>query len=112
MNIRYSMYMPKLPVSVTLTDQNLLWLRAQTTAGKRRSLSDTLDEIVSRARSRGEGPTAARSVVGTIDISADDPDLAAADEYIRDLFGRSVGRPAAGRVRPASSRARGRGGRG
>jgi hypothetical protein len=47
------MFMRKEPVSVTLGRENLLWLRGQAARSKRRSLSDTLDEIVTAARLSG-----------------------------------------------------------
>ena len=88
--------MPKTAVSVTLSDDNLSWLRGRTMALKARSLSETLDTLVTRARRGGEGAlTAARSVVGTIDITDDDPGLADADRLVRRLVDSSLSRPAA-----------------
>jgi hypothetical protein len=82
--------MPKHGISVTLGADNLLWLRTQAAAGKRRSLSEALDRIVTEARLSGRVADAAvTSVVGTIDIGGDDPGLDAADGYISELFGRS-----------------------
>ena len=64
--------MPKRGVSVTLRDENLLWLKSRTVATKGRSLSETLDELVTAARTSRDVPAAAvRSVVGTVDIAAD-----------------------------------------
>jgi hypothetical protein len=77
------MFMPKSPISVTLDADNLLWLKGQTASGKRRSLSDTLDALVTAARAGAHGGTTSRSVVGTIDIAADDPGLEEADAYVR-----------------------------
>ncbi len=85
--------MPKTPLSVTLDDSNLLWLKGRTAGRKKRSLSETLDEILTEARTGGVGANAARSVVGTIDIADDDPDLAGADAAIGALFETSLGRP-------------------
>jgi len=51
--------MPKVPVSVTLDADNLLWLRARMTGTKRRSLSDLLDEIVNAARTAAHGTSIA-----------------------------------------------------
>ena len=79
--------MPKRGISVTLATDNLLWLRTQAAAGKRRSLSEALDRLVTEARLAGrvvEG--AVKSVVGTIDLAGDDPDLSGADDYIAGLF--------------------------
>jgi hypothetical protein len=76
------MFMPKTPISVTLDADNLLWLKAQTASGRRRSLSDTLDAVVTAARTSAHGLTS-RSVVGTVDLAADDPGLDQADAYVR-----------------------------
>jgi hypothetical protein len=84
------MFMPKHGISVTLGADNLLWLRTQAAAGKRRSLSEALDRIVTEARLAGRVADAAvTSVVGTIDIGGDDPGLDTADAYVGELFGRS-----------------------
>lgn len=68
---------------MTLQDDNLLWLKSRTVATKGRSLSETLDALVTAARTSGHVPTEAmRSVAGTIDVAEDDPNLDRADEYI------------------------------
>jgi hypothetical protein len=87
------MIMRKEPVSVTLGRENLLWLRGQAARSKRRSLSDTLDEIVTAARLGGQVSGSIRSVVGTVDIAAGDAELEGADEYIREEFSKSLSRP-------------------
>lgn len=93
----------KKPVSVTLDEQNLVWLRGQAAASSRGSLSEVLDRLVREARLGGRiNPAAVRSVVGTIDIAADDPDLSGADAYVRGLFERSVRQPLPGRERTAT----------
>ena len=84
--------MPKLPISVTLEAENLLWLRARTTGTKRRSLSDLLDEIVTAARVAAHGDSI-RSVVGTVDLPPGDPDLKRARAEIRAEFEASLARP-------------------
>jgi hypothetical protein len=84
--------MPKRPVSVTLEADNLLWLRARATGAKRRSLSDLLDEIVTAARVAAHGDSI-RSVVGTVDIPPDDPDLERANALLRAEFEASLARP-------------------
>jgi Arc/MetJ-type ribon-helix-helix transcriptional regulator len=85
------MFMPKQPVSVTLDRENLLWLRARVARGRRRSLSDALDELITQARR--EGPAGdARSVVGTVDIAADDPGLERADAFLQAEFDASLER--------------------
>jgi hypothetical protein len=86
------MFMPKAPISITLDVDNLLWLKAQTASGKRRSLSDTIDAVVTAARTGAHGGLTSRSVVGTIDIAADDPDLDRADASIRGELETSLAR--------------------
>jgi hypothetical protein len=91
--------MPKRPISVTLSDENLLWLRGQVRSTGQRSVSAALDRVVSAARMGAWGqPNPIRSVVGTIRIAASDPALARADAAVRALFPPS---PTAGRPRPS-----------
>ena len=93
--------MPKTPLSVTLDRDNLLWLRGRVAAGKQKSLSEALDDILTAARLAGHG-SEARSIAGTIDIAADDPELAGADEYVRAQFSASLTRPTLIREQPAT----------
>ena len=80
-------------VSVTLDEDNVLWLKAQAAASAKNSVSEVLDRLVTDARAQGKGDDAAiRSVVGTIDLPPDD-DLQRADGYVRGLFERSLSRP-------------------
>jgi hypothetical protein len=95
------MFMPKRPVSVTLDEGNLLWLRGRMARRKRRSLSDALDEVITAARASG-GLDAPRSVAGTIDIAANDPGLEKADRYVRSFFEKSLSRPLAVGEKPAA----------
>ena len=86
---------------MTLQDDNLLWLRSRTVATKGRSLSETLDALVTAARTGGDVPAeAVRSVAGTIDIADDDPGLERADEYIRGAVTASLHRPILVREEP------------
>lgn len=85
--------MPKTPLSVTLDDANLLWLKGRATGRKRRSLSDALDEILTAARRGGAGGDVARSVVGTIDIAGEDPLLERADAAVWSIVDESLSRP-------------------
>lgn len=87
------MYMPKIPLSVTLEENNLLWLKGRVAATKRRSLSEALDELITSARTGGHGAATTRSVVGTIDIAPDDPTLSGADAYVQSMFAASLQRP-------------------
>lgn len=85
--------MPKTPLSVTIDDSNLMWLRARAASRKRRSLSAALDDILTEARLGGHGSDVPRSVVGTVDIAEDDPDLQQSDAVIRAMFDESARRP-------------------
>ena len=83
----YKHRMPKQAVSVTLEQENLLWLRGQVRAARRKSLSEVLDSLVAEARTGGLVQEAAiLSVVGTIRIADADPDLRQADAAVRSLF--------------------------
>ena len=101
--------MGKKAISVTLRPENLLWLRGQTRAASRRSVSATLDELISEARTGARGRSGAiTSVVGSIRILGSDPGLTKADAAIRDLFSPSVAarrRGGVGAARPRSRRA-------
>ena len=100
------MFMAKKPVSITLDEANLLWLKGRVAGRKKRSLSDALDQILTEARHGGHGADAARSVVGTIDIAMDDPNLDQADAAVRMLFDESANRPFLVReTPPATARA-------
>jgi hypothetical protein len=84
--------MAKQAVSLTLDETNLLWLKAR--GHGRGNLSAAVDDLISAARAGGLGaPAAVRSVVGTIDLAADDPRLERADSAVRDLFAASLARP-------------------
>ena len=88
------MFMPKKPVSLTLDESNLVWLRGVTARSGARSLSETVDRIVAAARENGEAhPHSVRSVVGTIDLAEGDDALEAADAIVRGMFDRSLARP-------------------
>ena len=96
-------------VSITLQADNLLWLRAQAAATASGSLSGVLDRIVSDARQGGRAaPEAIRSVVGTIDLPDDDPELEGADAYIRSVFAASARQPLLVRERQPKMKTRNR----
>ena len=101
--------MTKKAISVTLRPENVLWLQGQTHASSRRSVSETLDDLISRARTEASGrPGAITSVVGSISILPSDPGLTQADAVIRRLFSRpgKSGRPRPrGVARPRARRA-------
>ena len=84
--------MAKRAVSVTLDEANLLWLKGQ--GHGHGNLSAAVDDLITAARAGRFGvPAAVRSVVGTIDLAADDPALERADRVVRDLFAASLARP-------------------
>ena len=85
--------MAKRAISLTLDESNLLWLRGITTRSGARSLSETVDQLVTAARTQVAPPGAIKSVVGTIDLPEDDPDLEGARSYVNDLVAQSLGRP-------------------
>ena len=87
----YHMFMPKKPLSVTLDETNILWLRGRARSGKERSLSEALDGVVTAARTSGHGGDV-RSVVGTIDISPEDPELRQADAVIQAIVNARIAR--------------------
>jgi hypothetical protein len=110
------MFMPKKPLSVTLEEGNILWLRGRARSGKERSLSEALDTLITAARQSGYGAEI-RSAVGTIDVSPEDPDLLKADAAIRKMFDAWLGaqpamltsRSTGGRKRTRSRKAANRG---
>ncbi len=84
--------MARRAVSVTLDEANLLWLKGQ--GYGHGNLSAAVDDLITAARAGRFGvPAAVRSVVGTIDLAADDPQLERADSVVRDLFAASLARP-------------------
>ena len=98
--------MGKQAISVTLTADNITWLRGRVGASGLRSVSELIDRIVTDARQQG-AHAPSRSVVGTIDLDAADPMLEQADAIVRTAFARSLARPAMVRERaPRYSAAR------
>jgi hypothetical protein len=92
--------MAKVPISVTLDADNVRWLQGQAAATRARGVSDTLNRIVTGARTGGQVQrNSVRSVVGTIDIHPDDPTLERASEDLRALFEASTKRPSGRRTR-------------
>ena len=98
----------KKAVSLTLSEENLVWLHG-CARSRRGTLSGVVDGLIADARAGGLGTLApARSVVGTIDLAAADPELALADAAIRDLFTGSLSRPLAVGEQPHREAARSR----
>jgi hypothetical protein len=94
--------MSKRAVSLTLDEANLLWLRGR--GFGRGNLSAAIDDLITEARAGRLGsPASVRSVVGTIDVSADDPTLEKADAALRELFAQSLSRPLQVRERPPAT---------
>jgi hypothetical protein len=84
--------MRKRAISVTLDADNITWLKGRAGATGVRSVSELLDQIVRAARKLGRGGPS-MSVIGTVDIDPRDPLLAHADEVVRAMFDKSIGRP-------------------
>lgn len=90
-------------ISLTLSHDNLLWLKGQATRTAKGSISEVLDGIVREARkSGGAQRDSVRSVANTIDLPEDDPNLEQADGYIRALFAGSARQPIMVRERKKS----------
>ena len=100
----------KRAISVTIGEDNLLWLKGQAGASTSGSVSEVIDRLILDARTAGRTDAAAiRSVVGTIDLPPDDPDLEGANAYVRALFDQSAGRPMQVRERTPARKAKRRG---
>jgi len=85
--------MSKQAVSVTLRSDNLLWLKTRVRVDGLRSLSEALDQIITRARSREQaGDATIRSVVGNARMLPSDAALEEAGQDLRRLFRTSVAR--------------------
>jgi hypothetical protein len=105
--------MKRNPISVTLKSDNVAWLKARAVASRAGSVSALLDDIVTKARRAGVGPS--QSVVGTIDVDPSDRHLDKADAAVRALFNASLAQPLVVREAPptdttwpSSKRRRGR----
>jgi hypothetical protein len=86
--------MPRQPVSLTLDEANLLWLRGRARVSTSGNLSEAVNQLVSDARAGQRGAVVpSQSVVGTIDLPLDDPELHGADEALRAAFTASIRRP-------------------
>ncbi len=100
----------KRAISVTIGEDNLLWLKGQAGASASGSVSEVIDRLVRDARAGGRTDAAAvRSIVGSIDLPGDDEDLEGADAYVRGVFDRSLSRPMLVRERPPARKAKRRG---
>jgi len=77
--------MSRQAISVTLDEDNILWLRARAGAARLRSVSELLNQIVSMAR-RSKSAPHLKSVVGTLRIAPDDCALETADAAVLELF--------------------------
>lgn len=92
-------------ISITISQDNLLWLRGQAARSARGSVSEVLDRMVGEARTGGRtDPAAVGSVIGTVDLPDDDPDLVEADAYIRSIFAASAQQPMLVRERAVRGR--------
>lgn len=86
--------MAKKAISLTIEESNLVWLHGLTARSGTRSVSETVDRLITAAREGGAAACGgARSIVGTIDISTADPLLEDADRVLATEFERSLKRP-------------------
>jgi len=100
----------KRAISVTIGEDNLLWLKGQAGASTGGSVSEVLDRLVREARTGGRTDAAAiRTVVGSVDLPRDDEDLAGADAYVRSVFDQWLARPMQVRERPPARKGKRRG---
>jgi hypothetical protein len=95
----------KRAVSVTLADENLLWLKGQAAATTGGNVSEVIDRLVQKARRNGTADAAVRSVVGTIDLPSEAA-LEDAGAYVRALFERSRRAPLQINARAARTKKR------
>ena len=65
--------MPKQAISVTLSPDNLLWLRGRARAEQLGSLSECLDRLITRARFGDHAPREVRSMKGALAGLAAEP---------------------------------------
>jgi hypothetical protein len=87
--------MNKQAISVTLERDNLTWVRGRALASGGLSVSEMLDRLIAYARAGGAGRgPGGTSVVGTVEVAPDDPELLTADAAIRTLLAQSVARSA------------------
>lgn len=77
-------------MSVTIDAENVLWLkgRARLAGG---NVSDTLDKLLTQARTGRAQLGRPPSVVGMVDLS-DDPDLSKAQAAVQSMFDASIAR--------------------
>ncbi len=79
--------MSKKAISVTLRADNLLWLKTRVKVKGDRSVSETLDQIITKARAGAEaGGAEVRSVVGNARIPTSDRALTEAGAQVAALF--------------------------
>jgi len=97
----------KYAISVTLQQDNLLWLKGQAAARTSGNVSELVNTLIREARTAGRAhPDAIRSVAGTIDLP-DEETLAEAGRHVRGLFERSLSRPMMVRETPPRKPKRG-----
>jgi hypothetical protein len=99
----------KKAASFTIEEANLLWLKAQAAASDAGTVSGVVDRLITEARTSGKAqPGSVRSVVGSIDLPDQDPELLQADAYVRGLFDRSATRPLVAEERQAGYKVKAR----
>jgi hypothetical protein len=89
------------PISITIGVENLLWLKGQALATASGTVSGVIDQIITEARQGRARPGTIRSVVGSVRIPDDDPEMIQAKDDVRALVEASLSRSLTG---PAASR--------
>lgn len=70
--------MPKQAISITLSPDNLVWLRGRARAEQAGSLSEFLDRLITQARFGGQTPRTPQSMKGALAGATAEPDDSAA----------------------------------
>ena len=99
----------KRAISITVAQDNMLWLRGQAARTTGGNVSEIVDRLITEARTVGGGNrSAARSVAGTIDLPDEDA-LLEAGRSVSAWFEQSLNRPLLVRERGPKKPARPRG---
>ena len=97
--------MPKRAISVTLRDDNLVWLRGRSRAARHRSVSETLDRLIADARPGGRAAAASSRSVKValgprqLDLFVDGQDALLIHEAVTGLLSRDAERAEAALAR-------------
>src|SRR3954468_198031 len=94
-------------ISITVSRDNLLWLKARAASQTQGNVSELIDTLLREARGAAQADrSGAISVVGTIDLPDDDA-LAESGSYVKAMFDKSLARPMLVRETPPRKPRRG-----